>query len=60
MNFEVGDMVIAKAKRRMMRHVGTIVEMHQEDNEDVMIITNGREKVRIRLFDWEVKRYENN
>jgi len=57
MSYKPGDMVIAKCKRRMMRHVGTIVEMHQEDNEDVMIITNGRETVRFRLFDWEVKLY---
>jgi len=54
---KIGDKVIVKSKRRMMRHVGTIVEMHQEDNEDVMIITNGRETVRFRLFDWEVKLY---
>jgi len=57
---KIGDKVIVKAKRRMMRHVGRIVEMHQEDNEDVMIITNGRETVRFRLFDWEVKAYANN
>jgi len=56
MSYKPGDMVIAKCKRRMGRHTGRVVEA----NEEEMIITNGRETVRIRLFDWEVKRYENN
>jgi len=53
---KIGDKVVVKSKRRMMRHVGTIVEMDEES----VTITNGYETVHVDLWSWEVKRYENN
>ena len=52
-DFKIGETIVAKAKRRMMRHVGRIVQMDDES----ITITNGRETVHIRLWDWEVKAY---
>jgi len=51
----IGDKVIVKSKRRMMRHVGRITQIGKKEIE----ISNGAETIRIRIFDWEVKAYGN-
>ena len=52
-DYQLGDTVTVKSKRRLMRHTGRITQIGRKEIE----ITNGSETVRIRLFDWEVKHY---
>jgi len=55
MNLQIGDKVHVKSKRYYLYHTGRITQMGKKEIE----ITNGRETVRIRLFDWEVVKNAN-
>lgn len=54
MNYQLGDTVVVKSKRRMMKHIGRVVELDQD--EEFIIITNGFETVRVDLYGWEVRK----